>query len=158
MELPVLGIAEARRGLPGLVDAMTTHPGKIAVIGAHRKPQAVLLPYDTFVELRNASLSNPSRVDLKKVKSVADLIKRLGATWGLHSIAVFGSVARGEERIDSDVDLLVDATPGTSYFDLAGFEADVEQILGRPVDVLTRDALDPQRKRDRAMLDDAVAL
>jgi hypothetical protein len=51
---------------------------------------------------------------------------------------VFGSVARGEAVETSDVDLLVAPGPDTTLFDLSGFALDVEEIVGRHVDVLRR--------------------
>ena len=65
---------------------------------------------------------------------------------------MFGSVARGEERPDSDVDLLVTLEPGRTLLDLARLE--LEALLGRPVDVVTADGLrEPVRS---AALRDAV--
>ncbi|MBX3098705.1 MAG: nucleotidyltransferase family protein [Salinibacterium sp.] len=158
MDTHVLGIAEARSGLSTLIDGMTTNPSDIAIIGSHRKPEVALIPYATFLDLKNRAEGAAVSVGLKAVRAHADLIRRIGSTWGIHDIAVFGSVARGEEGADSDIDFLVDAEPGRSYFDIAGFEIDLEQLLGRPVDVLTRDALDPARTRDKTMLDEAILL
>ncbi|VVE59220.1 nucleotidyltransferase [Pandoraea iniqua] len=50
---------------------------------------------------------------------------------------VFGSVLRGTDRDDSDLDLLVDALPGTTLFDLGGLQDELESMLGVHVDVLT---------------------
>jgi predicted nucleotidyltransferase len=50
---------------------------------------------------------------------------------------VFGSVLRGEDREDSDLDILVDAPPGTSLLALCGLENDLEALLGVRVEVLT---------------------
>ncbi len=50
---------------------------------------------------------------------------------------VFGSVARGEDREESDLDLLVDALPGATLFDLGGLQADLEERLGVRIDVKT---------------------
>jgi predicted nucleotidyltransferase len=69
---------------------------------------------------------------------------------------VFGSVARGDDTEQSDVDLLVDPEPDASLFDLAQFELDLESLLDRPVDVVSRRSLDPER--DRAVLNEAVEL
>jgi uncharacterized protein len=50
---------------------------------------------------------------------------------------VFGSVVHGNDRAGSDLDLLVDPTPETTLFDLGGLQAQLEDLLGVPVDVLT---------------------
>ena len=54
---------------------------------------------------------------------------------------IFCSVARGEDGDASKLDLLLDALPGTSYFDLAGLQLDLEALLRVPVDVLTPPAI-----------------
>ncbi|MGA8170327.1 MAG: nucleotidyltransferase family protein [Methylocystis sp.] len=50
---------------------------------------------------------------------------------------VFGSVLRGEDRDGSDLDILVDALPGATLFDLGGLQIELEEILGVRVDLLT---------------------
>jgi predicted nucleotidyltransferase len=50
---------------------------------------------------------------------------------------VFGSVVHGTDEEGSDLDLLVDALPGATLFDLGGLQAELEDLLGVPVDVLT---------------------
>jgi uncharacterized protein len=67
-----------------------------------------------------------------------------------HRIAVFGSVARGDARPGSDVDLLVDFEPGASLLDHVGLFQDLEELLGVGVDVVTRSALKPRDDRIRA--------
>ena len=158
MDGTVVGIAEARASLSSLVNEMKSDPSQVAIIGSHRKPEAAIIPYVTYLELKDRATTVEDTTSLEAIKSRAGLITRLGASWGMSSIAVFGSVARGEETPDSDVDFLVNAEPGRTYFDIAGFEIDLEQLLGRPVDVLTRDALNESDPRDKAMLDDAVLL
>jgi uncharacterized protein len=60
---------------------------------------------------------------------------------GVRKVRVFGSLARGEARSPSDVDLLVDLEPGRTLLDLAAFRREAEEILGTPVDVATPDML-----------------
>lgn len=50
---------------------------------------------------------------------------------------IFGSVLRGTDKDGSDLDLLVDALPGATLFDLGGLQAELEDLLGVHVDVLT---------------------
>jgi hypothetical protein len=71
------------------------------------------------------------------------------------SVALFGSVARGEERADSDLDFLVEFGEGASLFDLARLEMDLEQLLGRDVDVVSVGGLLPE---DEDIRQDAVLL
>lgn len=78
------------------------------------------------------------------------------AAHGIQNLRVFGSVARGEDRPDSDVDLLVDLPPGLSLCGLARAEADLEAILGTRVDLISAADLKPG-VRERAA-HDLVAL
>jgi hypothetical protein len=71
---------------------------------------------------------------------------------GAHNLRVFGSIARGEEEVESDVDLLVDLEPGRTLVDLAGFRREVAEILGVEVDAATEDMLKP-RARKRVLAD-----
>ena len=50
---------------------------------------------------------------------------------------VFGSVLHGTDTAESDLDLLVDALPGATLFDLGGFQDEIQELLGVKVDVLT---------------------
>jgi uncharacterized protein len=65
------------------------------------------------------------------------------AAYGVKNLRVFGSVARGEDRPGSDVDLLADLPPGLSLFGLGRVEADLEAILGTRVDVVSAADLKP---------------
>jgi predicted nucleotidyltransferase len=65
-----------------------------------------------------------------------DEILRIAAARGAHHVRVFGSVARGEATPNSDVDFLVEMEPGRSVLDLSGLILDLEEALGRPVDVV----------------------
>jgi predicted nucleotidyltransferase len=76
-----------------------------------------------------------------------EAILRIAAQHGAHNVRVFGSVARGEARPDSDVDLLVELEPGRSLLDLGGLLMDLQTLLGREVDVVTDKGL---RDRIRA--------
>lgn len=72
------------------------------------------------------------------------VLKALAAEHGYSKLAVFGSVARGQARLDSDIDLLVEAPAGTSGFAFVRFKALLEQVLGREIDVMTWRSLKPR--------------
>jgi predicted nucleotidyltransferase len=68
----------------------------------------------------------------------------------LEGCGVFGSLARGEAKAASDVDLLVDLKPGRTLLDLAAFRREAVKILDLPVDVATADML-KERIRDEVL-------
>ena len=83
-------------------------------------------------------------------------ILRLAARYGARNVRIFGSVARGEARPDSDVDFLVDLESGCSLLDLGGLLMDLQDLLHCKVDVVTEKGL---RSRIRArVLQEAVSL
>ena len=63
---------------------------------------------------------------------------------------VFGSVVHGTDVDGSDLDLLVDALPGTTLFDLGGLQMELEDLLGVNVDLLTPADLSP-KFRDKVL-------
>jgi uncharacterized protein len=65
------------------------------------------------------------------------------AAHGVSGLRVFGSVARGEDREDSDVDLLVDLPEHMSLFGLARLQAELERILDARVDLVPSQYLKP---------------
>ncbi len=80
---------------------------------------------------------------IEEIKQKAiPVLKREGAV----RAALFGSVVRGEAREDSDIDILVDLPRGKSLFDLAGLKIKLEESLGRDVDVITYNSIDPLLK------------
>lgn len=79
-------------------------------------------------------LSEPLNTRRNEVLSIA-------RQHGARSVRVFGSMARGEAGPDSDIDLLVDMEPGRSLLDVCSLGADLRDLLGRNVDVVTEDSL-----------------
>ena len=59
---------------------------------------------------------------------------------------VFGSVLHGDDTEESDLDLLVDALPGTSLFTLGGLQEELAELLGVPVDLVLASELNPRIK------------
>jgi len=83
-------------------------------------------------------------------------ILRIAARHGARNVRVFGSVARCEARPESDVDLLVEVGPDRTPFFPGGLIADLEDLLGKKVQVVTREDLH-WYIRDR-VLEEAVPL
>ncbi|HXE71525.1 MAG TPA: nucleotidyltransferase family protein [Candidatus Nitrosotenuis sp.] len=75
------------------------------------------------------------------LKEKRDAILQIAAKHGARNVRVFGSAARGAAGDDSDIDLLVEFEPGRSLLDHAGLIVDLEELLGRKVDVVTEGGL-----------------
>lgn len=92
----------------------------------------------------------------EKIQRHRHEILGLAQKYGARNVRIFGSVARGEAREDSDIDVLVDLESGRSLLDLGGFLMDLQELLGCRVDVVTAKGL---RKRIRSrVLKESVPL
>jgi predicted nucleotidyltransferase len=85
------------------------------------------------LETSLANTIRPSELLRTHQREVAEVIAR----YPIARVWVFGSVARGDDRPESDLDLLVELTPGTSFAEYVGVEDDLAAVLGCPVDVVT---------------------
>lgn len=148
-----MSVADARDGISRMLKKFRSDgAARPVVIGSHRKSEAVLMPYEQYVALRDGAGSNAREL----LSTNRNLILRLARLNRIASVAVFGSVARGDDSPTSDIDFLVDPEDGATLFDLSQFGMDLEQLLGRSVDIVSRHALDPIR--DGAMLSDSRPL
>ena len=93
---------------------------------------------------------------IEELRHRRDEILQIATRHGARHVRVFGSVARGEADAKSDVDFLVDMEKGRSLLDLGGLLMDLQDLLGRPVDVVTEKGL-RERIRGR-VLREAVPL
>ncbi len=75
----------------------------------------------------------------------------------INRASLFGSVVRGEATEESDIDLLVEFKGEKSLLDLAGLKIELEELLGKKVDVLTYNSLHPLLK-DRILREQKVIL
>jgi predicted nucleotidyltransferase len=110
--------------LAALVDAA----GYELVLGLRRQPR------------RLARLSGPVG---RRVRSRRRDLIAAAAAHGVRNLAVFGSVARGQDRPESDVDLLADLPPGLGLLGLGRVQAELEAILGTRVDLVPASDLKP---------------
>lgn len=83
----------------------------------------------------------PEPATLRSVRRHAKELTDSFAELGASNISVFGSVARGDDGTESDIDLLVDLDPSVGLFNLMRMGTLAEELLGRAVDVVPRDGL-----------------
>lgn len=76
-----------------------------------------------------------------EVKLKRQQIFDLASRHKIKNVKVFGSVARGEEGPNSDIDFLVDCAEDCSLFDLIALKDDLQQILNRKIDLVTPDSI-----------------
>ncbi|HEY7340732.1 MAG TPA: nucleotidyltransferase family protein [Ktedonobacterales bacterium] len=78
--------------------------------------------------------------------------------YGVRRAGVFGSFARGEQTPTSDVDLLIEPDAEATLFTLARLEMTLEDVLGRPVDLITFNALETSARPREHILHDLEML
>jgi hypothetical protein len=119
----------------------------------HRQPALPTLAalveatgYELIIGVRSAQpqrLSGLSGPVGRRVRRRRRELAATAAAYGVRNIRVFGSVARGEDRPDSDVDLLADVPPGMSLLGLGRVEAELEAILGAQINLVPAGTLKP---------------
>jgi uncharacterized protein len=80
---------------------------------------------------------------LRSLAHLREAILDAATRHGVRNVRVFGSVARGDDRSDSDIDFLVDVDAGRTLLDVIALEQDLQALLGRRVEVLTEGGLSP---------------
>jgi len=95
-------------------------------------------------------------MSLETLRRLRGEILALATRHGAGNVRVFGSVARGDDRVDSDVDFLVDVAADRTLLDVIALEQDLQQLLGLRVDVLTERGLSPYLQEQ--ILAEAAAL
>ena len=92
---------------------------------------------------------------LEYLRSNSETIKAIAARHKAFNVAVFGSVARGDDKPDSDIDLLVDFLPGASLVDEFRLENELREFLKIKVDLVSRGGL---KARDTHIREESMAL
>ena len=70
------------------------------------------------------------------INEIRDIVASVGPKHGVERMFLFGSYARGDARADSDIDLRIDANGITDFFALGGLYADLEEKLGKNLDIV----------------------
>jgi predicted nucleotidyltransferase len=91
-----------------------------------------------------------------QLKRNRNAILKIAASHGAQNLRIFGSVARGQAKQSSDLDVLITLEPGRSLLDLVAIKQDLEDLLDCAVDVVTEDAVSPHIREQ--VLKDAVSL
>ncbi len=85
-----------------------------------------------------------AQLTIDKIKQIAVPVLKEA---GISRSSLFGSYVRGEERVDSDIDFLVEYPKGTSLFDIVGLKQSLEDGLGKSVDLVSYNAIKPRLKQ-----------
>lgn len=92
-------------------------------------------------------------MSIEEIKEkVAPILKK----WGVRRASVFGSYARGDAEDDSDVDILVELSGDMSLLDFVGLKLDIEDAIGKKVDLVEYDTIKSSIKK--RILENQVAL
>lgn len=136
------------RGNVGYLEARTRHLSTRTM----RFPPFILPRYDNWQKQGDINLTELYEKLRQQKASILDIANRYHAV----NIRVFGSVIRGEEREDSDIDLLVDFLPGSTLLDQVGLIDALSTKLGRKVDIVSERALNKYLRQ--RVLQEAVTL
>lgn len=96
------------------------------------------------ISARRTSIRDLSGVRARRLRAAKQELLRCSAEHGARNLRVFGSVARGEDHADSDVDLLVDLDAGRGLLDLAELRDALSELIGERVDIATLELLRPE--------------
>ncbi len=107
---------------------------------------ATCRPATALMESVDTKQKRPSERLADHNGEVLDLLAQFGAT----NIQVFGSVARGEDTVDSDLDILLDFPPEVGLFKQCGIVADLMDILGCDVDMVEHKEV-PEKAKERVL-------
>lgn len=89
---------------------------------------------------------------VQNINQIKSLIKKdkesIKNAFRVKSIGVFGSMARREEKPNSDIDILVEFSQTPGFFKFLDLEKQLTELIGRKVDLVTKNALKPALKED----------
>ncbi len=144
-------VSDLSRRTRAVVEQLAREPRRRLVVLRNNRPVAVISGLEADPSPRGAA--GTLRAQLLRKKR---MIGAIAHAHGARAVRLFGSAARGEERPESDIDLLVEFDPGRSLLDLIGLENDLSDALGRKVDVVTLAGAKPRVRA--AALRDAVQI
>jgi len=96
-------------------------------------------------------------MDRDRIEEIKDTLIKVLKKYGVKRAALFGSIARGEATKDSDIDLLIEFEERKSLLDLVGLKLELQELLGREVDIITYKSIHPLLK-ERILNEQVVIL
>ena len=92
-----------------------------------------------------------------KFNEITEKIRPIMKRYDVKKVALFGSLVRGEMREDSDIDILVEIESDISLLDFVGLKIEIEEALGRKVDLVEYCTIKP-RLKDKILKEQVVIL
>jgi predicted nucleotidyltransferase len=92
----------------------------------------------------------------RNIEKIKEKILPVLKKHGIKKAAICGSFARGEESEDSDIDILVEVAEDLSLFDFVGIKLEIENIIGREVDLIEYDTIKSAIKE--SLLEEEIAI
>jgi len=139
----LIAVSDLARKTRAVVERLEKDPTTRLVVMKNNRPVAVISGVNADDAAPPAGGTAPRSLR-DEVLRKADLVRTIALAHGAEGVELFGSVARGEDRPDSDIDLLVELQPRRSLLDIIGLENDLSDLFGRKVDVTTRRSLKPR--------------
>lgn len=150
----IVTVADARESISRTLRQFRSQEHAVPVVmGAHRKPEAVIVPYQQYQRLINSSTSSHS---LDSIQSKSELLQKIAQLSNVERVFVFGDIVYKNTEFNGTIELLIEPSPSATYFDLVQFEIDMEQLFDCRVDVANAHQLD--RDRLAHITKDAVLL
>ena len=82
----------------------------------------------------------------EKIKKIRGILVEVLKKYGVSKAAIFGSVARGDDMEDSDIDIIVEFVDGKSLLDLVALKLELQKMLGKEIDIITYNSIHPLLK------------
>jgi len=135
-----ISISELARGTRAIVERLAREPGARYMVMRNNRAVAEI----TGVGGGAPAAPAPGQAVLAdEVLAKKSLLRTLARAHGARGALLFGSVARGDARAHSDIDLMVELEPGRSLLDLTALACDLEEAFGRRVDVVEQSSARP---------------
>lgn len=112
----------------------------------YEKDGHIIIAASTPAALADAQIAAAEN-HVYSISEIREIVAPIAQKYGIRSVRLFGSYARGEARPDSDLDLLIDDGKTRSLFQLGGLQADLAEAFHKKVDLLTDNSLDPDFRR-----------